>query len=212
MSFTKFNLSTIQIVWIIAVALVVAVILGFAIYFITNNTKASKKFKYKYYKKVYKIVLNNDYFLLNNFEFKVDDKTKARIDHVIYADKYIYLINDYFYPGELSGKEKDPSLIYQDKKGEKNYTENPLITSRKIITYLSILTGIESSIFIGIGLTNSDSKHLIESNSTQCFVVQVNRLKKLIKTIESRPIGKISDKDMMRIVDATKDLCNKNKK
>jgi len=204
-----FCLNAAQISWIAAVSIVVVATIVLTIVFISKNIHISKKFKYTYYKKIYKIVLNNDYYLLNNFEFRVDDNTKARIDHVIYADKYIYLINDYYYPGSLSGKEKDTSLVYTDKKGTPHYTQNPLITSRKIISYLSILTGIEPSIFVGISLTNSDSKHMIESTSKQCFVVQVKQIKKLIKAIESRPIGKISEKDMKRVVNATKDLANK---
>ena len=98
----------------------------------------------------------NDYYLINNFTFKVDSATYLTVNHMLFADKYVYLIMDFYYDGDIAGKAFDKSLIFMSNKGKKQYIDNPILISKNILTKLSMSTGIQPSIMIGISLINDN--------------------------------------------------------
>ena len=65
-----------------------------------------------YYKNVKKVAYYKDFYLINQLILNVDDNQQIHIDHLLFADKYIYVILDKFYPGKLSGKPEDESLLF----------------------------------------------------------------------------------------------------
>ena len=154
-----------------------------------------KHFKEYCYKAIYRIAFDEDYYLINDFEFKVDSKIVS-IDHVLFGNKYFYVIIDNYLPGDLIGKENDKSLILISNSNQKYYTENYFQTCKTLIDYLSFKTGISKDLLIGISIVNNDCMVGVESNSKQYYIIQRNKFKKLVKAIESRDVGKINPEEM----------------
>ncbi len=194
-------LNTIQITFIVVIAVIVVALLVVLAVFLY---KRSKKNKYKEfcYKTVRKIADYQDYYLINEFEFNVDDNHYGMIDHVLFGDKYIYLITSNYYHGSLTGNAQDKSLILVPKKDKKQYVKNPFKMSEKLLTRLSMVTDLDPSLLIGIIATNDDINIDVENDSKQYYIIQQNKLSALIKMIESRDIPTINEKSLEGVVKA----------
>ncbi len=200
-----------QLAFYIVVPTVILIVLGFALYFIFRSRMMKKDFKYFYYKRLYRLAMDKDYYLINNFIFKIDDSHVGRIDHILFGDKYIYLINDSYFDGDIEGKENDRSLILINKVGKKYYVDNPIIDNRNILTKLAIVTGIDKSLLISISLINDNCHSGVVTSSKNSYIIQSNKMKYLIKAIESRPIGNINAKELANAVKAI-DKLNRRKR
>lgn len=200
-----------QLAFYIVVPTVILIVLGFALYFLSRSRMMKKDFKYFYYKRLYRLAMDKDYYLINNFIFKIDDSHVGRIDHILFGDKYIYLINDSYFDGDIEGKENDRSLILINKVGKKYYVDNPIIDNRNILTKLAIVTGIDKSLLISISLINDNCHSGVITSSKTSYIIQSNKMKYLVKAIESRPIGKINAKELANAVKAI-DKLNRRKR
>ena len=155
--------------------------------------------------------MDKDYYLINDFLFKIDDSHVGRIDHILFADKYIFVINDFYYDGNIIGKETDKSIILVGKDGKKQYEDNPLALNRKLISKLSLITGINQSLIVGICLINSDCQFSIHVSGKSYYIIQSNKLKALIKAIESRQVGDINKAQLASAVKAIDKLNRRNR-
>lgn len=205
------SLSDLQIIFIIVASVVLAAGLIIAIFVPLRIRYRKKQYKEFDYKKVYQIAFDNDYYLINKFLFRISSTQVGNIDHILFADKYIYLIHDYYYNGDLTGNFNDQALVLINKDGQKAYVDNPLIESAKILNSLSNVTAIDKNMFIGICLLNDECRYSVEHVGSQLYLIQRNKLKTLIKTIESRDIGKINPEQLQKVVKAI-DKLNRRKK
>ena len=205
------SLSTLQIVFLILVPAAIILLSVFFIVIPINRRRQRDNFKEYCYKAIYRIAFNEDYYLINNFLFRVDSNKVARIDHILFGNKYIYVIIDTYYEGDLVGKEEDESLILINKKSQKFYTENQYKIVKSLVKALSRSTSIDESMFIGVVVVNNNCKLGIETNSKQLYMIQRNRLKKLVKAIESRNVGNINAAQLDAAVKAI-DKLNRTKK
>ena len=205
------KLSTIQLAFFIVVPVVVLLFAAFCLYFPISHAYRAKHFQIHYYKKVYRVALDHDYFLINQFVFKVDNSKVANVDHILFGGKYIYVITSMYYQGDLVGKYHDKSLIFISHKGKKCYTDNPYNQVKFLASKLSSSTGIDPSLMIGIVLINDDCKVEVQSDSKQFYVIQRKRLPSLIKAIESRPVETINETQLAKAVQSIAKL-NKRKK
>ena len=200
-----------QIAFLIIVPIVVLVGVFLLIFLPLRKRKMKKDFKYFYYRNIYKVALENDYYLINDFRFKIDDTHVGVIDHILFANKYIYIITDHYYEGDLDGKETDASFIFINRTGKKFYSENLVASSKKLMNKLSIVTGIGASLMIGVNIINNGCTCGVKSESKNCYIIQSKKFKSLIKAIESRPIGDINQEQLALAVQAV-DRINKRKK
>ena len=200
-----------QLLFVIIVPAIVVLIIAFILVMVFRQKSIKKDFKMHYYKTIYKIAMDNDYYLINNFLFKIDDSHIARIDHVLFGEKYIYIISDCYFDGDIIGKEKDQSIILTDRKGKKYYYDNPLLSNQKLVNKLCIITGIDPSLLIGITVINDKCLCGIETTGKNFYIIQNNKLKKLVKAIESRPINKIKPDQLDKVVQAF-DKLNRRKR
>ncbi len=205
-------LSGLQIAFIITAASVGVLLLVVIIVILSIKNKHKKDFRFHYYKKVANIAFLEDYYLINNFLFRIDDDVMANVDHILFGDKYIYIISDIYYEGDLSGDENDKSLILFKRNGKKFYTENPLTLSKKIMTCLSALTSIDQSLLVGISLINDDCHVDVESHRKNNYIIQRKKIAQLIKAIESRPVGRINEEQLQNAVQALNKLNRRNRK
>lgn len=206
-----YNLTTPQLIYIISVSLIVLVVIFLLLYFPIRKRIIKKKYVEHYYKEIYKIALNNDYYLINTFAFKVDDSSVLRINHILFGEKYVYLINDYHFDGDIAGKAFDKSLILFSKKGKKCYIDNPIVRSKFLLERLCIMTGLDPTIMIGISLVNDDCNSDIASTSKQYYLVSRNKLASLVKAIESRNIAKLNEKSLDKLVHSINKMNRKKK-
>ncbi len=186
------DLTFLQIIFLIVTPIAIIVLTILFIVIPINKRRQKKHFKEYCYKAIYKIAFDEDYYLINNFLFKVDSSKVARVDHILFGNKYIYLMIDVFYEGDLAGKANDKSLIFIDKKGQKHYTDNQYLVVKSLVKSLSQTTGMSEDLFIGIVVVNNNCKLGVETSSKQIYMIQRNKLKKLVKAIESRDVGKIN--------------------
>ncbi len=193
------NLSLIIIASLLAIALVGLVMLlvpwikhG---YFKTHLVRIYGKF-------VYHIALYGDYYLINKMNLPIDSDHTAHIDHILFGEKYIYVIKDRYYNGSLSGKENDESWVYfPDDRRKSRYIDNPLKINRQRTEKLGLFTGLNEDLFISIVVVNNDCLlDKFESTSRRDYVVQIGRLHKLIEAIESRSVPKINDAQLEQAV------------
>ncbi len=106
-SITRGQLSFIVVSAIIGVGLIVLAV------FLLRNLYYKKHFDESYYKKIYKMAVLDDYYLINHFTYTVDESTKTKVDHILFGDKFIYVIICKYFEGDVSGKDNDNSLIFQ---------------------------------------------------------------------------------------------------
>ncbi len=205
------GLNTLQIIFLIAAPIVV---IGLVVLFIVipvNKSREKKHFKEYCYKAIYKVAFDEDYYLINNLLFRVDPSKVGRIDHILFGNKYIYIILDAYFEGDLTGKESDKSLILVDRKGKKFYTDNQYLISKAVVKSLSDSTGIDMNLLIGIVVVNNNCKLSIETTNKQFYIIQKNRLKRLIRAIEARNVGNINAAQLEALVKAI-DKLNRTKK
>ena len=204
------ELTTLQILFLILAPVVVITLLVFFVILPLRQRHIKNSFKEYCYKAIYRVAFDEDYYLINDFKFKIDSKTIS-IDHILFGNKYFYVIIDNYLPGDLIGKENDKSLILIDKRNQKFYTENQFQTCKTLIDYLALKTGISKDLLIGIAIVNNDCKVGVESNSKQYYIIQRNKFKKLVKAIESRNVARIKQEQMEPFVQNL-DQLNRTKK
>lgn len=205
------QLTNIQLAFVIIVPIVLLIFLFICIYIPASGAYRRKHFQVHFYKQVYRVALNNDYYLINQFVFKVDSSKNATVDHILFGSKYIYVIISKYYQGDLVGKYLDKSLIFISHKGKKCYTDNPFNEVKLLASKLSSSTSIDASLMIGIVLINDDCKVAVQSESKQFYIIQRKRLPSLIKAIESRPVSTINETQLGKAVQSIAKL-NKRKK
>ena len=194
------KLTDIQLAFVIIVPIILFFFLVICLYFPISGAYRRKYFQIHFYKQVYRVALDYDYYLINQFVFKVDSSKNATVDHILIGNKYIYTIISKFYQGDLIGKYADKSLIFISHKGKKCYTDNPYNEAKYLTSKLSSSTGIDASLMIGIVLINDDCKVAVQSESKQFYIIQRKRFPALIKAIESRPIESINEAQLEKAV------------
>ena len=194
------KLTDIQLAFVIIVPIVLFFFLIVCLYFPISGAYRRKFFQIHFYKQVYRVALDYDYYLINQYVFKVDSSKNATVDHILFGNKYIYTIISKYYQGDLIGKYADKSLIFISHKGKKCYTDNPYNEAKYLTSKLSSSTGIDASLMIGIVLINDDCKVAVQSESKQFYIIQRKRFPALIKAIESRPVESINEAQLEKAV------------
>ena len=207
-----FSLFTVpQLLYIILVPMVVLGGLFCLIFFPIRKRVIRKQYVDHYYREIYKIAQQNDYYLINDFVFKIDDASLLTSDHVLFANKYVYLISDFYYDGDIVGKAGDKSLVCLSKKDKKHYIDNPMLFNKHVLNRLCMMTNLDPSIMIGVSLVNDDIRVEIDSDSKDFYLIQRNKLASLVKAIESRPISNLNAQSLENLVQSINKM-NKRKK
>ena len=194
------SLNPYQLAFIIVVPIIVLAVLFFFIFLPLKKRIMRKKYDEYYYRTIRKIATNEDYYLINRFIFKIDDTHTGKIDHILFGDKYMYVITDKYYNGDIMGNQFDKSLILVNPKKGKSYVNNPCIETKTLLERLSLTTDVDKELMIGIVLTNRNVNIHVKNESKQYYLIQVNKLPQLIKAIESRDIPTINEQQLARAV------------
>lgn len=190
----------VQIIVIISSILLLLVVAFIILFPIIKKKYLYKNFKIVYYKKIKDICDKNDYLLLNNIKVKDKDIDVCRIDHIIFANKYIYVIKDRYYRGAINGQRSDNIWLFFDHDNRKYEIHNPLNINKERIQKLCEITGMDTSLFVSIVLVNNDCilKNYKDLNSKRNFIVSTKNLPKLIKEIERRDVKDL-DRELVEL-------------
>jgi hypothetical protein len=153
-------------------------------------------------KRIYHLALYNDFYLINRVNLKIDDDSQAHIDHLLFGEKFIYIIKDRFYDGALTGNPLDANWMYYAKFTRRGkYISNPFLVNRVRIEKLSLVTGLDPHLFINLIVVNDNC--LLDEITTpdnMTYIVKMGKLEKLIKAIEERDIDPIDPEQLDRAV------------
>ncbi len=187
---------------IIAALIVIVLVSGFFVIRGLRRRSLKKRFQVRYfYPHVYKTALYNDHYLINTFQIALNSQIDLKIDHLLFGNKYIYIINDYIYEGVLSGNKQDSRWILKHAKGDETYIINPLQTNDEIRKKLSLKTAIDDATFICITLVNNKTNiNNLEVNSEDNYIIDIRDFMKLIAAIESRPVAELNQEQLKKRV------------
>ena len=160
--------------------------LGLIFYDFLNNVRLSLTKKSRIKRKLKKIAKDNDYLLLNNLVLYLNDYNYIEVEHLLIANKYIYVITSKCYFGEINGLASDPKwLLY---KGNKlSHITNPLPNNLKRLRTVAILTNIDEKNFISLVVMNKPAfVNNIRSARDNEFIIMEKGLNSFIKEHENK--------------------------
>lgn len=186
-----------MIILFIALAILLVLVVCFIIlYPKLLKRKYRKGFVSIYGKKIYRYALHNDLYLINQLELKCNDDQLLNIDHLLFGNKYIYVILDYYLPGTIEAKEADQSFIYQsiEKNSQKVYIDSLLVRNELITKKLAVNLGLNPSLFVSIAVVDNDSefKELKKTNKDN-YMIHLANINKLLNKLESRNVAPLND-------------------
>lgn len=186
------------VILIVAACIIGVVLIALVLFPIIRKHYAFKNFQNIYYKAIRKIADLNDYYLINNLVIKNNNQLVCRIDHVLFGDKYIYVIKDRYYRGAISGNKADSTWVFYSSDGKKYEMENPMSINEKRVEKLSLVTQIDPSFFISIVIINDNCviKNANDLNKENSFIVSKKNLKKVIKMVEKRDVKRMDEKQL----------------
>lgn len=162
----------------------------------------AKRHLYLYGKKIYKLALYNDYYLINKCELRISEEEVVHLDHLLFGDKFIYVIKDRYFPGSLKGNAGDLNfLFYEHYRPKSRIIPNPLLMNAERIDKIVLFTNLHPSYFINIIVVNDDL--LLDDIKTltgQEYVVKIGQLPKLVEAIEKRDVPELEPAKLEKAV------------
>ena len=199
----RFQLTLILII----VAAVVVLLLFFLAFFLIRKRLIRNNFKKYSYKLIYNIALDGDYYLINNLLLPLNEEEHMHIDHLLFGDKYIYLISTRKYSHPVKGGKDDNSWVYVTNKKIPEFVDNPYLMNKKRVEKLSMISHFNMDLLIGIVLVNDEAYVDNKIDDTQNFVIPYSKLRKFIKKMENKPVRLINKEDLAL---AVKDIAKLN--
>lgn len=194
-------INTPQLLFWIIVPTTVLVIIVILLYIPISRKYCKSNYRQIYYKKIYKVALYNDYYLINDFIFKLDPSHAATIDHILFADKFIYIFSSLYYDGDVTGKDTSKSLILLPRKAKKNYIDNPILQTEILMDKLSRVTNIPKSMLVGVVVVNNGCNvNVVFEEKNDIFMIKEKDISKLVERVESTDIDPINQGELDRAV------------
>lgn len=165
-----------------------------------------------YYRTINKVALYKDFYLINVLRLKIDSNQYISYDHVLFGNKYIYVISDAYFEGSLKGSIGDSKLTLIERKNRKGREiDNPLYTNRYRLEKLALATGIEKEMLINVVVVNDECDLTKLSNNEATFIINRCDFYRLIDAVESREVRIFNPQELHEIVQDI-DRLNQRKK
>ena len=196
----------------IVLGIFVLFLIAIVLYPIIRKKFERNHFKDIYYRTINRIAYDNDWLLINNLTLKGRNGKICTIDHLLFAEKYIYAIRDRYYSGAVSGEVDDNVWYFYGAENKKEEMENPMTKNKERISKLAKIIHFDEEYFISIVLINNNSlvKNLKSLNvKKESFIVSVSKLNKLIKDLEKRDVATIDQKSLEAAVLEIAELKNR---
>lgn len=174
----------------------------------------NERYRYTYYKKIREIADKYDYYLVNNVSIDGGDRIICKIDHILFGNKFIYVIKDRYYRGSISGEKNNLKWYFHPNENEVLEMDSPLLQNAKRIDHLAAVTHIDRSFFISIVIINDNCevKSNDDLNSDNSFIVSLSQLSNLIKFIESKNVANLNPAQLEKAVNDIAQLYGQGRK
>lgn len=173
-----------------------------------------KRYRDIYGATLYRIAEDFDFQLVNPVRIKLDELNYLHIDHLLFGDKYIYVVQDIYYNGGLLGKMADKEWLFHhyDKK-KPRYVKNPFLVNQKKIEKLSLVTSINESLFVSIVLVNNDAMiDRVHTGFPNSHFTNLKKLPKVIEAFENRKVAQLNAEKVQAAVYAIHQMTVENLK
>ena len=199
----NFLFTDIQIIYIILLVGIIFIFINLYLFLFYKKQVYKKAYKKFYFKKIYKYVLDTDYLLINNFNYKQGYKDGFSIDHLLFGKKYIYLVFDEYYLGFINGKINDNSWIYYPLNNKSKIIHNKINDIKKEVNNFIELTNLDNNLFKTIILFNNDcilqiDKYNNKELNKDTYLVNLSYVIKLIKNLENSNINDINQEQVIQ--------------
>ena len=146
---------------------------------------------------------------LSNFE-----REMLPVNHVLFGEKYIYLISDFLLKGFVSGEEKDNSWIYFNNITKTtHYLDNLNAISDKNIRDFSGILQISPELIVSICVVPNECDFKIKGDkSDKKNIVHYSSLRRMIRRLENKKIDALDKQqiiDQFNLIKAKNDERNK---
>ena len=179
------------------IALILLLVLAI-VFFITfpllKRKIISKNYNVFCNKKLKAIASKNHYKYLTNLNLNFYSKEDVKIDHILFGKKYLYILTNYYFDGDIKGTVENNSWILE-KRSDKTceYIDNISNQLSEKNRVFSEKISANPELIIPIAIVNNDCEIKVNGiNNNNTFVVHYSSLKKLIKKIELRSIPDLS--------------------
>ena len=138
------------------------------------------------HKKLKKYCKNHDYILLTNLILPTSDGKKIKVDDLVIADKYIYVISQRILYGNISGIEEDAKWILRSTK-ESKYISNPFIANEIRKKVIAEIANIDSSTLINlVCFSKTAFTHDVKIKSNDKVLTNINKIEHDIHRYEKK--------------------------
>lgn len=199
-----------RILFIIFISLFVISLIVMIIYF-TKDKRKDKKHKKRVYKILHQLAEEKDFLLLNDVKlyFSKDDESPYCFDHILFANKYIYVIQDYIQQGGIFGNVQDSTLFIKKEDGRIESISNPIKEAFDKVNGLENALGINHSqhSFISMTVYNDNlsvPKNIKQKNYENCFI-KASEITDTIKQAEKDQLVPFDDKLTEKLLKMIKD-------
>lgn len=193
--------------WIVLSCSVLLLLFSVFLFF-SDSIKRSLE-KRRFDKRVYKVLRHfadeNDHLLLNQVTlYLLGDASKPVVyDHIVFADKYIYVVKSFTRQGGIYGNASDPSLFLRDYKNNTIKIENPILANEEQVRKLeSALDVMENDrMFVSVVVYNPSlavPKMIARKDVTSWFL-PVTELEKTLRMAENDSVTPIRHEQTERL-------------
>ena len=150
--------------------------------------------------KIYKIALENDYYLINDAVLSIDTKV-IHFNHILFTNKFIYCIGVKYFDGPISGKYDDSKWFQYDEKNNVFHINNPLIFPKVRLDYLRSTLKASEDLFVSLVLVNDTC---IIDERINCpkdnYIMNIKNLKNFISKREKMDIPSLDQEQLEVLV------------
>lgn len=192
------------------IILLVLAVVFFISYPILKRKFVAKKYNVLIDKKVRAISTKNNLKFLSNVRLNFYSQEKGKIDHIIFGKKYIYILANFYFDGDIKGTIDNNSWILE-KRGDNGceYIDNISYDLSEKNRVFSSKINANPELIVPIAIVNNECEIKVNGiNNNNTFVVHYSSLKKLIKKLESR---NLPDLDQNQLQNEYENLSNENK-
>ncbi len=196
--------------WIL-VSLVILLIL-LAWFLLLRDLFFDKREKKKHSKKVYRVLKyyadEQDHLLLNNVALYIPsaEKNPVYYDHILFADKYIYVFMDVAFQGGIYGNIQDALLFRKGYKEKANNVINPVLENEKKVQQLEELMSLQHSDKMLVSVVVYNSKMIVPTTLSKkeqnSWFLSIDELEKTLKTAEKDDVTSISHETSKAMLDS----------
>ena len=203
---------------ILSIILLILTVIFIIVYPTLRKIRYEKNFFNIYGRYIYRLANKDDYYLINKCSLKTYDEQIINIDHLLFGNKYIYIIKNYYFDGVIEGKANDKRwLNYKKENGKivRNSFDNPLLINEVRLQRFHDVSRIDKSFLISIILVNNDTYLSSDLNikKDNSYFVKLSKLPHLIHEIERREVPNLNENSLKNFVlDISRLNLNNNEK